>query len=249
MCSRARDSEGIQTGDEKYVRKSPVYLWTLCLAREMKLAATDEEAVSGELWSLVAFGAFNLGFRSQTLLAHQYSTAQLIVLIEPTTSTPVWVLVVDITIERVIGAMSLHIKSMRLMEELSCVRSYGCPFGDAAVTTQSLSMDSMFPFALSPSRIPMAMISAKIAPFQSVTREPEVDRSPTPWASSRWTMKNQRIEAQKTEILLMDTVLRRVLSRSGDWSTQRPTLDEKRIEAKVLTIPLSQRGISAFYVI
>lgn len=89
----------------------------------------------------------------------------------------------------------------------------------------------------------MAMTSAKIASFQMGGRD-ELKGLEAAWVFSLllpltgWTMKIQRIEAQRTDILLTDIVLRRVFSRLGDWSTQRPTLDEKRIEARVRTIPL-----------
>jgi len=72
-------------------------------------------------------------------------------------------------------------------------------------------------------------------------RDPEKRLKSSPF--SGWIMKNHRTEAHKKEVLFTNIVLRRVLSRFGDWSTQRPTLDKKRIKAMVRTIPC-HRNIS-----
>ncbi len=50
----------------------------------------------------------------------------------------------------------------------------------------------------------------------------------------------QKIEQHMPEILLIEIVVRRVFKRSWPWSTQRPTMEEKHIEANVLTMPLEE---------
>jgi hypothetical protein len=124
------------------------------------------------------------------------------------------------------------------MEELRCVKSYGWPTGDAAVTTQSLSIESILPEALSPSRIPRARIKVKIAPRRRAAEPSEAARALAWLSFFGSTMKYHRAEALMTAVLLIEMVQRRVLSRSGEWSTHRPTLDEKRIDARARTIPL-----------
>jgi len=57
-------------------------------------------------------------------------------------------------------------------------------------------------------------------------------------------MKYQRNEAAITVMRFRVMVVWRVLRRSGELSTQRPTLDERHIDATVLTIPLINTKIS-----
>lgn len=57
-------------------------------------------------------------------------------------------------------------------------------------------------------------------------------------------MKNHIAHAPMTETRLLEMVLMSVLRRLGAWSTQRPTAEEKHIEARVLTMPLRDTSVS-----
>jgi len=52
------------------------------------------------------------------------------------------------------------------------------------------------------------------------------------------TRKNHKIEAHTTDNLLAVMVVTRVFNRLGAISIQRPILEEKHIDARVVTIPL-----------
>jgi hypothetical protein len=137
----------------------------------------------------------------------------------PTTSTPSLVLVADTMTEMRIGAMSLQIRSILLIDELRWVKSYGRPPGAATVTTQSLSMDNIFPEALRFSRIPKRRMKANIASFRidgvRIPPRDGPDVAPSGRLVPGSTMKNHSTEAPMTANLLMDIVLRSVLNRSG----------------------------------
>jgi hypothetical protein len=116
------------------------------------------------------------------------------------------------------------------------------------VTTQSLSMDSIFPEPLRPSRIPRMRISEKTPPLMIDSRGRPPKLGPSLWIQVLgWTIKNQSTEAAMTANLLTDIVARRVFNRLGLWSTHRPTIEEKHIEANVLTIPLRRREYHVIY--
>ena len=190
----------------------------------------------------VAFKARSHEFRFQTLFAQNTSAAQLKALIEPTTRTPIRVLVAEMMSEIRIGAMSLHVRSILRITEFRCVRSYAAPSGAAAVTTQSRSMESMFPEALRASRIPRIRMSVNIPPFRINGTSPLPAslflRASGDGESRGVTMKYHRMEAPITATRLIEMVLKSVFSRLGLWSTHLPTIEEKHINARVRTMPL-----------
>jgi hypothetical protein len=235
--SSAREKDGIQTGDAKYSLKSWAY-WPI---PRITLLTRVMEVCSGESTRGVVFKTRSLAFISHTLLAHHNSTAQLAKLIAPTQRTPILVLVVEIIAEIIRGAMSLQVRSIRLITALRFVKSWGCPSGSAAVTTKSRSIDSILPCALNVSEISKTKIRAK-APYLANVEIWGVKELVSPTLGS--TIKSHKTEAAMTESLLIEIVVERVFSRWGDLSTHLPMDEERHIDARVRMIPLQDFSIT-----
>lgn len=211
----------------------------------MELKKPTDLVVSSVLeciWVGTIFSAWRAGFRFHTWCAESISKAQDVALMAPTAITPILVFVAEIMSEMRIGAMSLHIRSILRIAEFRCVRSLGIPSGAAATTTQSRSMDIMFPDALRFSPIPRKRMVAKRKCLRnvmlSVGNEGIGSEEEGEGLGDGWTIKNQIVQQVMTVALLRVMEFMSVLRRSGDLSTQRPTVEEKHIDASVLTMPL-----------
>lgn len=199
-------------------------------------------SVLERMWVGTIFNAWRAGLRFHTWRADSISIAQDAELMVPTAITPILVFVAEIISEMRMGAMSLHIRSIRRIAEFRCVRSLGIPSGAAATTTQSRSMEIIFPDALRFSPIPRRRMVAKRKCLRSVMlrvgNEGIGMEEEGEGLGEGWTMKNQIVQQVMTVNLLRVMELMSVLRRSGERSTQRPTVEEKHIDASVLTMPL-----------
>lgn len=159
--------------------------------------------------------------------------------------------VVDMKAETAIGDPSLQMRSTRLITALRRDRSYGgCCLSVAPaatiVGTQSRSIETRFASRDNRSKIPNARIKRKTASLHwcsfsgraSVGSMAPSVASGASFRTSFVIMAAQQTQAAMTTTRLTETVVKRVRSREGARSTQRPREEAKTMMPRLVVIPL-----------